>query len=104
LLSTDATGKLKDEKTRCVFAQSKCSLTKSGPAIAYAIQESGLTLDGPVSVTADDILQIVPKLSERVDIEEWLINLLKDGPKTKTEAEAGRKARGLQRTAVSQGG
>jgi len=52
-------------------------------------------LDGPVSVTADDILQIVPKLSERVDIEEWLINLLKDGPKTKTEVKQAGKPEGF---------
>jgi hypothetical protein len=85
LLGTDASGKLKDEKTRCVFAQSKCSLAKSGPAIAYAIQESGLTLEGVVSVTPDDILQIVPKLSEREDVEEWLTKFLTDGPKAFSE-------------------
>jgi hypothetical protein len=92
LLSTDVAGKLKDEKTRCVFAQSKCSLTKSGPAIAYDIAESGLTLNGPVSVTADDILQIVPKLSQRDDIDEWLVKFLQDGPKTaKVVKQAGKQ-------------
>jgi len=79
--------KLNEEKTRCVFAQSKCSLTKHGPAIAYAISELGLTLDGPVTLTADDILNVVPKLSQRPDIEEWLTKFLADGPKSAAEVK-----------------
>ena len=86
-LNTDIAGKLKDEKTRCVFAQSKCSLTKSGPAIAYGIDEAGLTLNGPVHVTADDILQVRPKLSERGGPEEFLMKFLGDGAKPAKEVK-----------------
>jgi len=71
-------------------------LTKSGPAIAYAIQESGLTLEGVVSVTPDDILQIVPKLTEREDIEEWITKFLADGPRSAAEVKQAGKTPELQ--------
>jgi len=91
ILAIGSTGQLGDDKTRCVFAQTKCSLTKHGPTLAYAIDENGLTLDGPVSVTADDILQIVPKLTKRDDIEDWLMKSLADGPKSANDVkQAGR--------------
>jgi putative DNA primase/helicase len=95
MLTTEHSGKLKDEKTRCVFAQTKCSLAKSGPSIAYAIEESGLTLDGPVTVTADDILQIVPKLTQREDITEWLTKHLSDGSKTSKELKQAGATKGF---------
>jgi len=95
LLSVDKNGKLADEKTRCVFAQSKCSLTKSGPTIAYEIDERGLKLGGPVTVTADDILQVVPKLTDRPDIEEWLMQFLADGQKTANEVKQAGKPQGF---------
>ena len=76
-----------DDRTRCVFAQSKCSLAKSGPSIAYTIGESGLKLDGPVMLTADDILNTGPKLSQRPDIEEWLTKFLADCPKSVAEVK-----------------
>jgi putative DNA primase/helicase len=92
---SETLGSLSDQKTRCVFAQTKCSLTKGGPSIAYAIQESGLTLDGPVSVTGDDILQIVPKLTQREDIAEWLTKLLTDGPKPAKEVKQAGQVKGF---------
>ena len=101
LLRTDAAGKLKDENTRCVFAQSKCSLTKSGPAISYDICESGLTLNGPVSVTPDDILQVVAKLSQREDIEDWLTKFLTDGQKTAKEVKQAGKPLGFSERQLS---
>lgn len=95
LLAIETSGKLRDDKTRCVFAQTKCSLAKSGPSIAYAIEASGLTLDGPVTVTADDILQIVPKLTQREDIEEWLTKQLADGAKPAKEVKQAGTAKGF---------
>jgi putative DNA primase/helicase len=95
MLSTDKNGKLKDEKTRCVFAQQKCSLTKSGPSIAYDIDEHGLKMTGPVSVTVDDILQVVPKLTARPDIDEWLAQFLGDGQKTASEVKEAGKPQGF---------
>lgn len=76
-----------DEKTRCVFAHMKCSLTRKGPSIAYEIDGNGLKLTGPVTVTADDILQVVPKLTARPDVQEWLTQFLADGPKSATEVK-----------------
>jgi len=101
MLRTDATGKLQDEQTRCVFAQSKCSLTKSGPTISYDISESGLTLNGPVSVTPDDILQVVPKLSQRDDIEDWLSKFLTGGQKTAKEVKQAGKVLGFSERQLS---
>ena len=95
LLSVDKDGKFKDEKTRCVFAQQKCSLTKSGPSIAYDIDEDGLKMTGPVSVTVDDILQVVPKLTARQDIDDWLTKFLADGPKTASEVKNAGSAQGF---------
>jgi putative DNA primase/helicase len=85
--STTELLKLNEDNTRCVFAQSKCSLAKSGPSIAYTIGEAGLTLDGPVMLTADDILNTGPKLSQRPDIEQWLTKFLADGPKPAAEVK-----------------
>lgn len=72
-----------DEKTRLVFAQTKSSLAKKGPSIAYAIDGSGVRLEGPENVTADDILRVTPKYTEtdRQGVDEWLTAQLKDGPK-----------------------
>ena len=48
-----------------------------------------------MNVTGDDILQIVPKLTQREDIAQWLTKLLTDGPKSAKEVKQAGQVQGF---------
>jgi putative DNA primase/helicase len=87
-----------DKGNQFALVHLKCSLGAKGPAIAYSISDDGLSWDGPLELSAEELLNTrMRSPGPRTDAMTFLSEFLADGPKAAAEVLSSARELGLSK-------
>jgi hypothetical protein len=90
-----------DKDNQFALVHLKCSLGAKGPAMAYSISDGGLFWDGPLELSADELLNTKMRSpGPRTDAMTFLSEFLADGPKPAAELLPAARRLGLSQTTL----
>lgn len=91
-------GRIKDDPTCRVIAHDKSSLAPEGQPIAFRLdKDNGVTWEGAVEITVDELLSGEPKVTKLKGAKDFLTNYLANGPKPSTEIFEAAEAEGIKK-------
>lgn len=91
-------GRIKDDPTCRVIAHDKSSLAPEGQSIAFRLdKDNGVTWEGTVQITVDELLSGEPKVTKLKCAKEFLTSYLANGPKPSTEIFEAAEAEGVKK-------
>jgi hypothetical protein len=83
-------------ENKCVLVHIKSNLAAKGPSIGYVIGDGTVSLTGPVDVSEEQMLgRTGTRPKPRQTATEFLLEELKEGPKSSTELQSAAHDRGI---------